>query len=139
MAERAAQQSVRLPGDYLHSSGVLQEQGQGAGVDPAAAATVDQWQRAGELVVQPAVRHSSALLRAAAHAVIAALSPAAAERLPPPLLRQLLGWCCGAAANDEASPVRAAAAKAVGAVASAPALCALPGGECCTRAFWCAC
>ena len=49
--------------------------------------------------------------------------------LAPQLQQQLLGWCCAAAARDEASPVRAAAIKAVGAVAAAPALCAVPNGE----------
>jgi hypothetical protein len=75
------------------------------------------------------VQHSSPLLRAASQAVISALSPAADPSLPLPLQQQLLGWCCVAAAKDEASPVRAAAAKAVGAVAAGPALCSVPNGE----------
>ena len=80
-------------------------------------------------MLRHAVQHSSALLRAAAQAVVSALSPAAFAALTPQLQQQLLAWCCAAAARDEASPVRAAAIKAVGAVAAAPALCAVPNGE----------
>ena len=151
--EKIAQQSVRLPGDYLQATGEAAEAaaaaaaqpavsspvaaqlhgGQAAGAAAAAAGAAqgaaEQWQQLADEVLAAAVQHSSALLRAAAHAVIAALSPAAYAALATPLQRQLLAWCCSGMTGDEASPVRAAAAKAVGAVAASPALCALPGGE----------
>ncbi|KAL4424003.1 hypothetical protein ABPG75_001304 [Micractinium tetrahymenae] len=151
LPEKVAQQSVRLPGDFLQASeeGQLEgaESAEAAGIcssaAPAAAPTAAltaappaaaaqhlaaQWQQVAEQVLAPAVQHSSPLLRAAAQAVISGLSPAAFAALPQPLQRQLLGWCCAAVAADEASPVRAAAAKALGAVAAAPALCMLAHG-----------
>jgi hypothetical protein len=79
-------------------------------------------------VLAPCMEHSSQLLRSAAQAVVASLSPGAFDALPQEHQRRLLSWGCMAAA-DEASPVRAAAAKALGAVAACPALLALPGGE----------
>lgn len=135
LPEKVAQQSVRLPGDYLQAAGEAAEAAVSAAVAGAeaaagpAAALAQQWQQAAEQVVLPASQHSSPLLRAAAQAVIAAVSPAVCAALPPPLQQQLLGWCFMAGVADEASPVRAAAAKAVGAVAACPALCSVPGGE----------
>lgn len=141
VAEKAAQQGVRLPGDYLQVAGEGQQAGRGSaetvGVGRRAAAALGaaaqrlaaQWQQLADEVLAPAVQHSSPLLRAAALAVLAGLSPAAFAALPQPLQLRLLGWCSAAAAGDEASPVRAAAAKALGALGAAPALCVLPGGE----------
>lgn len=131
---------MRLPGDFLQAAGQQLEAQEGPapldeGDAPSrlqSAATVvlvQQWQQMSQHVLCAVVQHSSPLLRAAAQAVIAALSPAAYAAVPEHLQQLLLGWCCAAAAADEASPVRAAAAKALGAVAICPALCAVPNGE----------
>lgn len=125
---------MRLAGDYLDTHTAAQ-------VHPAdsdtssVAAEAARWQQVAAQVLQPAIQHASPLLRAAAQAVIGALSPAVLAVLPPAALQQLLAWCCDSVAADEASPVRAAAAKAAGAMAGAPALCKLPQGghENCVR------
>lgn len=127
LPEKVAQQSVRLPGDFLQTAAAQLDE---EGVTVAAtAATAARWGEASELVLRATVQHGSPLLRAAAQGVIAGLSPAAYGTLPLPLQQQLLGWCCSAAGADEASPVRAAAVKALGAVAAATALCTVPKGD----------
>lgn len=141
--EKLAQQGVRLPGDYLQASEHGLRAGHGsaeaAGVgSPAALAAalltagmgglVAQWQELAEQVLAPAVQHSSPLLRAAAQAAVSGMSPRVYAALPQPQQQQLLGWCCVAAAGDEASPVRAAGAKALGALAASPAMCTVPEG-----------
>ncbi len=128
LPEKVAQQSVRLAGDYLEASAAAAAQ-LDAPTTLAVAAQADQWQQVAAQVLQPATWHASPLLRAAAQAIIGALSPAVLAGLPATLQQQLLAWCCSALAADEASPVRAAAAKAAGALAGAPALCALPEGR----------
>lgn len=130
LPEKVAQQSVRLPGDYLQAADAAAADAGAAGAAGlAAAAAAEQWQQVADQVLPLAVQHSSPLLRAAGQAVVGALTPAAFASLPPTLQLQLLGWCCSATVADEASPVRAAAAKAVGAIAAAPALCSVPNGE----------
>ncbi|KAL4421841.1 hypothetical protein ABPG77_001323 [Micractinium sp. CCAP 211/92] len=144
--EKAAQQGVRLPGDFLQAAEGGQQAGctgapaagtggpsaaaapPAAGASPVAPGLAVQWQQLAEQVLAPVVQHSSALLRAGAHAVVAGLSPAVFAALPQAVQGQLVGWCCAAAAEDQASPVRAAAARALGALAAAPALCTLRGG-----------
>lgn len=137
LPEKVAQQSVRLAGDHLEALAVAAAQAD-AGDMPTVASETERWQQMAAQVLQPAVQHASALIRAAAQAVISALSAAVLAALPPTLQRQLLAWCCNAVAADDASPVRAAAAKAVGAMADAPALCTLSQGgpRCAGQQTW---
>ncbi|PRW60946.1 Wee1 kinase [Chlorella sorokiniana] len=127
LPEKVAQQNVRLAGDYLAGSVAAVAQ-LGASTTLDAGAEIEQWQQVAEQVLQPATQHASPLLRAAAQAIIGALSPAVLAGLPLALQQQQLAWCCNAVATDDASPVRAAAAKAAGALANAPGLCAMPEG-----------
>lgn len=120
---------MRLPGDYLQGAEEAAAEAGTPAASAAAAAAAEQWQQVADQVLQMAIQHPSPLLRAAAQAGVAALSPPAYASLPPQLQQSLLGWCCAAVITDEASPVRAAAVKAVGAVAAAPALCTVPEGE----------
>lgn len=89
----------------------------------------EQWEALAAAVLRPAVAHGSPLVRSAAQAVVGGLSPGAFGALASALQLRLLQWCCAAAARDDSSPVRAAAAKAMGALAGSRCCLEIPNGE----------
>jgi hypothetical protein len=113
-AERVAQQSILLTGDWL-----LARAAPPAAPQPGAPAAAALWRQALARCFRPALRHASPVLRAAALGAVSCLPVAAAGALGPER-DALLREACAAAVGDGASPVRAAAAKALASLLLAP-------------------
>lgn len=132
--EKVDHQRISLTGDFLSA---LDSSGSGGSSGEEAAAAeglvseglADLWQQTADAVLGAAAGHASASVRSAAQGVIGSISPARFGALGPSLQQRLLAWACAGASRDEASPVRAAAAKALVPLVASDALLALPQGE----------
>ncbi|KAK9806281.1 hypothetical protein WJX72_008421 [[Myrmecia] bisecta] len=119
--ERAAQQAIRLLGDFLQASSGCADLSTNEDEAPLAEGAsqeelVAMWADAWASLLPKALRHGSAAVRAAGHAVTTALTQAAYQGLNAAIQQQILesAWTC--LQHDPAAPVRAAAAKALGAL-----------------------
>lgn len=104
--EKVAQQSVLLVGDYLRKCGDSEE-----------------WTQGVESCINFALLHDSPLIRAAGFGAVAGAAADSLAGLNKSTRKALLLAACGAAERDEASPVRAAAAKALASLLAALPLC----------------
>lgn len=101
-AEKVAQQSVLLVGDYLKQAGDGEE----------AAAAVD-------CCLRPAMAHTSPVLRSAGFGALSGILKTSMAALSLENRAELIAAAAAAARGDGASPVRAAASRALGALISA--------------------